>query len=157
MRMSRRPVKALLALSITTLVFAQDPVIRVNVNLVRAIATVRNMSGELVGSLQKEDFEIFDNGVRQEVAIFGRQTEQPLSIALMLDTSGSVAKDFKSEVDSAVKFLRAYDVGYVIVGQVERLYYPPAGIDKFASGLNGALEPVYKNPSLTIYKVRPEP
>ena len=61
------------------------------------------------------------------------------------------------DVQSAVKFLHAYDVGYVIVGQVERLYYPPVGIEKFANGLNGALEPVYTNPSLTIYKVRPAP
>lgn len=107
MRMCRRPVKSLFALSIAATLWAQDPVIRVNVSLVHAIATVRNKTGELVGSLQKEDFEIFDNGVRQEVSVFGRQTDQPLSIALMLDTSGSVAKDFKSEVDSAVKFLRA--------------------------------------------------
>ena len=57
----------------------------------------------------------------------------------------------------AVRFLRAYDVSYVIVGQVERLYYPPVGIDKFDNGLNGALEVAYKNPELTIYKVRPAP
>jgi Ca-activated chloride channel family protein len=107
MRMCRLPVKSLLALSIVTVLAAQDSVIRVNVSLVHAIATVRNRNGELVGSLQKEDFEILDNGVRQEVRVFGRQTEQPLSIALMLDTSGSVAKDFKNEVESAVKFLRA--------------------------------------------------
>jgi uncharacterized membrane protein len=59
------------------------------------------------------------------------------------------------DVTGAVKFLRAYDVKYVIVGQVERLYYPQAGIDKFAAGLNGALDVAYSNPRLTIYKVRP--
>jgi Ca-activated chloride channel family protein len=105
--MCRWPVKLFASLSISAVLLAQDTVIRVNVSLVHAVATVRNKAGELVGSLQKEDFEILDNGVRQEVAVFGRQTDQPLSIALMLDTSGSVAKDFKSEVDSAVKFLRA--------------------------------------------------
>ena len=41
----------------------------------------------------KEDFEIYDNGARQEVAVFGRQTDQPLSVALLVDTSGSTAKD----------------------------------------------------------------
>jgi len=59
------------------------------------------------------------------------------------------------DVQSAVKFLHAYNVSYVILGQVERLYYPPQGIDKFNSNLNGALEPVYNNQGLTIYKVRP--
>jgi uncharacterized membrane protein len=62
-----------------------------------------------------------------------------------------------TDVQSAIRFLHAYEVGYVIVGQVERLYYPPQGIAKFNSGLNGALEPVYTNPGLTIYKVKPAP
>jgi len=73
--------------------FAQDSVIRVNVNLVHVIATVKNAAGALVGTLKKEDFEIFDNGVRQEIALLHRQTEQPLSVALLIDTSGSTAKD----------------------------------------------------------------
>ena len=55
----------------------------------------------------KEDFEISDNGVPQEVAVFEQQTEQPLSVALMVDTSGSTAKELKYETDSAVAFLRA--------------------------------------------------
>ena len=58
----------------------------------------------LVGTLQKDDFEIYDNGVRQEIAVFEHQTEQPLSVALLVDTSGSTAKDLKYEVDSASRF-----------------------------------------------------
>src|ERR1022692_2910974 len=74
--------------------------IRVNVNLVRVLATVKNPAGELVGALNKEDFEILDNGVSQQIAVFERQTEQPLSVAMMVDASGSTAKDLKYEVDS---------------------------------------------------------
>ena len=81
--------------------------IRVNVNLVRVLATVKNPAGELVGALNKEDFEISDNGVLQQIAIFERQTDQPLSVALMVDASGSTAKDLKFEVDSVARFLRA--------------------------------------------------
>jgi Ca-activated chloride channel family protein len=86
---------------------AQDLVIPVKVNLVHVAATVKNRAGQLVGSLHKEDFEIFDNGVRQEVAIFERQTEQPLSVALLVDVSGSTNQDLKFETDSAVRFVRA--------------------------------------------------
>ena len=86
---------------------AQDPVISVQVNLVRVIATVKNRAGQLVGALKKDDFEIFDNGAKQEIRVFERQTEQPLSIALMIDISGSTAKDLKYETDSAARFLRA--------------------------------------------------
>jgi Ca-activated chloride channel homolog len=80
---------------------------RVNVNLVRVIATVRNPAGQLVGALRKEDFQIFDNGVAQEVAVFERRSDQPLSVALLVDTSGSTAKDLKVEIDSASRFLKA--------------------------------------------------
>lgn len=84
-----------------------DTVIRVNVDLVRVVATVKNRAGQLVGALNKEDFEIFDNGAPQEVAVFERQTDQPLSVALLIDVSGSTAKDLKLETDSALKFVRA--------------------------------------------------
>jgi Ca-activated chloride channel family protein len=47
------------------------------------------------------------NGVPQEVAVFSRQTDQPLSVALLVDTSGSTAKDLKFETDSAARFLHA--------------------------------------------------
>ena len=86
---------------------AQEPIMRVNVRLVRVIATVKEASGALVGSLNKPDFTIRDNGVAQEVAVFERRTEQPLSVALLIDNSGSTAKDLKYEVDSVGRFLRA--------------------------------------------------
>jgi uncharacterized membrane protein len=57
------------------------------------------------------------------------------------------------DVGSAQRFLRSYDVRYVILGQVERLYYPAGGLQKFANGLDGALEVAYQNPQLTIYRV----
>jgi Ca-activated chloride channel family protein len=84
----------------------QTPVIRVNVNLVRIVATVKTPAGAVVGSLRKEDFDVYDNGVRQEIAHFERQTDQPLSVALMVDASGSTAKDLGYEIDSAGKFVR---------------------------------------------------
>jgi len=87
---------------------AQPPTtIRVNVNLVHAIATVKNKSGELVGALQKEDFEVYDNGSHQEIAVFERTTSQPLSIALLVDVSGSTAKELKYEGDAASRFLKS--------------------------------------------------
>jgi Ca-activated chloride channel family protein len=78
-----------------------------DVRLVHVVATVKNRSGQLVGDLQKSDFNITDNCVPQEVRIFARQTDQPLSVALMIDVSGSTAKDLKFETDSAAKFVRA--------------------------------------------------
>ena len=97
-----RAVSATLALAA-----ALEAQIKVNVNLVRVTATVKNPAGQLVGTLDKEDFEILDNGVQQQIAVFERQTAQPLSIAMLVDASGSTAKDLKYEVDSVVRFLKA--------------------------------------------------
>jgi len=86
---------------------AQEIVIPVKVSLVHVVATVKNRAGQLVGSLRKDDFDVFDNGVRQEVAVFERETDQPLSVALLVDVSGSTNQDLKFETDSAVRFIRA--------------------------------------------------
>jgi len=85
----------------------QVPVFRADVDLVRVLATVKNQAGELVGALQKGDFAVFDNGAAQEIAVFERRTELPLSIALLVDTSGSTNKELLYETDSAARFLRA--------------------------------------------------
>ena len=87
---------------------AQQPtVFRANVNLVRVVATVKTESGEVVGTLGKDAFEIYDNGAKQQVSVFEHQTEQPLSVILMVDTSGSTAKELKYEADAASRFFRA--------------------------------------------------
>ena len=59
------------------------------------------------------------------------------------------------DVDQALRFIRQYSVEYVIVGKVEKLYYPAEGLRKFETGLNGALQEVYSNSDLTIYWVVP--
>ena len=67
----------------------------------------RTPAGALVGSLEKHDFAVRDNGVPQQIAVFERQTDQPLSVAVLIDNSGSTAKDLKYETDSVTRFVRA--------------------------------------------------
>lgn len=103
MRLWLAPVSLLACLAL----LAQETVIRVDVRLVRVLATVKDPSGQLVGSLSKEDFRVFDNGAEQQIALFERHTEQPLSVAVLIDTSGSTGKELKYETDSVVRFLKA--------------------------------------------------
>jgi Ca-activated chloride channel homolog len=98
--------RASLLLLILGVLLAQETVIKVDVNLVRILATVKNSVGELVGSLEKDEFRVYDNDVAQQIAVFERQTEQPLSVSLLLDTSGSTAKELKYEVESIGRFLK---------------------------------------------------
>jgi len=102
-----RPWWPLAILGVSVAAAQQPPSIRVDVNLVPILATVRTPAGELVRSLGREDFEIFDNGSRQEIAVFEKQTGQPLSVVMLVDASGSTAKDLRFEAESASRFLKA--------------------------------------------------
>jgi Ca-activated chloride channel family protein len=106
---ARRLNKILLAaLVLAPLLNSQeDTTIRVDVRLVRILATVKDGAGSLVGGLDKADFELRDNGAPQQISVFERQTDQPLSVAVLIDNSGSTAKDLKYETDSVTRFLRA--------------------------------------------------
>lgn len=105
--MGRIRAAALILLALPPARPQETPTFRSDVRLVRMLVTVRNDQGELTGGLTKDDFTITDNGVPQELAIFERQTTQPLSISLLVDTSGSTAKDGRYEIDSVRKFLKA--------------------------------------------------
>ena len=105
-----RRLRALCLSSVTVAMFASsqtEPTIRVDVRLVRIIATVKDATGQLTGDLAKTDFTVTDNGAPQEIAVFERQTEMPLSVAILIDNSGSTAKDLRYEVDSVNRFARA--------------------------------------------------
>jgi len=54
----------------------------------------------------------------------------------------------------ALDIMRKYDVEYVYLGKVEHLYYDPLGLAKFDNGLDGALEQVYENRDVRIFRVR---
>ena len=73
----------------------------------RILATVRNPAGDLIGTLQRDDFTVYDNGVKQDLASFERQTVQPLSVTLLVDTSLSTAIEFRYETESVSRFLNA--------------------------------------------------
>jgi Ca-activated chloride channel family protein len=64
-------------------------VIHVDVNLVMVDATVKTKSGQILGGLKKEDFELREDGVPQKIDVFSRD-ELPLSVALVLDLSDSI-------------------------------------------------------------------
>ncbi len=72
---------------------AQDPVFRASTKLVRLIVSVKDGRCQAIGTLEKGDFKITDSGVAQTVSVFEHHTEVPLSVSLLLDTSGSTGKD----------------------------------------------------------------
>lgn len=79
--------------------------LRVDVNLVSVMATVLTPSEQPALGLTREDFEIYEDGVRQELAVFEPQTQVPLALALMVDASLSTAKDLRFEKESTARFI----------------------------------------------------
>ncbi|HYZ86758.1 MAG TPA: VWA domain-containing protein [Bryobacteraceae bacterium] len=80
---------------------------KVDVKLIRLLATVKDGSGKLIGGLEKTDFELLDSGVPQQISVFERQTGQPLSVAIVVDVSGSTAREIPYEADALDRFLKA--------------------------------------------------
>jgi len=77
----------------------------VRVNLVDLLATVLNRRNKLVPDLTEEDFKLTDDNVPQTIKYFSRQSDIPLRIGLLLDTSNSIRDRLKFEQDAAVNFL----------------------------------------------------
>ncbi len=75
------------------------------VNLVDVLFTVLNRRNKLVPDLEKDDFKIFDDKAPQAIRYFSRQTDLPLRIGLLMDTSNSIRDRLKFEQDAATSFL----------------------------------------------------
>jgi Ca-activated chloride channel family protein len=85
----------------------QPETVKVNVRLVNVFATVVDERGAPVAGLKKDDFQVFEDGEPQKVAVFDRESELPLSIVLAVDTSLSTRKDLKLELESARRFVHS--------------------------------------------------
>jgi Ca-activated chloride channel homolog len=92
------------ALLFAPLGFSQDTTFKVDVKLVNVFVNVTDANGAIVGELKRENFDVFEDGRKQEIAVFERQSELPLNLALAIDTSGSVRKDMSEETGAAKRF-----------------------------------------------------
>lgn len=100
--------------------FAQqdEPTIKLDVNLVNVLCSVRNKNGGLVGNLEKKDFQVFEDGKEQEIKFFSRETDVPLTIGLLVDTSGSQERlldiERRAAYDFFSKVLRKKDLAFLM-------------------------------------------
>src|SRR5712664_2603844 len=82
-----------------------DQTIKTVVNLVDVLFTVLNRRNKLVPELEKTDFKIWDDKFPQEIRYFSRQSDLPLRIGMLLDTSNSIRDRIKFEQDASINFL----------------------------------------------------
>jgi len=83
---------------------AQDSVFRTAARMVPVYVTVSDAAGGLVPDLTRDEFEVYDNGKLQTIALF-ESGVQPITVVLMLDRSGSMISNFKLVRSAAEQFV----------------------------------------------------
>ena len=106
-------------LSAAAAAYAQDDAtFSTEVKVVNVFATVRSKRGEIVSNLDKTDFSILEKGRPQTIRYFSRETDLPLTIGLMVDTSMSQEKVLEAERSASYRFLdqvlRAQDQVFIM-------------------------------------------
>lgn len=96
---------------------SQKP-LKVQTTLVTIYATARDSHHALVPNLKQEDFRISEDGVEQKLAYFSKEVNLPITLGLLVDTSGSETDTLSVEQEAATRFLhevlRPKDLAMVI-------------------------------------------
>jgi VWFA-related protein len=84
----------IVACALAATAMPQEPVqsgqtIKSQVNLVNLFATVRDKNKRIVGDLKQEDFKVLEDNQDQKISFFSKEVSLPITLALLLDTSGS--------------------------------------------------------------------
>ena len=79
--------------------------IAVEVKTVSVLATVRDKHGKIISNLNKEDFSLHEDGRAQTINYFARETDLPLRLGLLVDTSLSQRKVLEQERTASYSFL----------------------------------------------------
>jgi Ca-activated chloride channel homolog len=107
---------AVLAVPVVAVPARQIPAFRAGVDIVSLNVTVSDPAGRYVTDLSQEQFGVFEDGVKQDVAYFTR-TNLPIALSLLLDTSASMQDRMTTAQEAAVGFaqrLRPQDLGQLI-------------------------------------------
>jgi VWFA-related protein len=97
---------------------AQQPVIKVDVDLVNILFTVKTKKGELIPNLEKNNFTLKEDGKEQTISRFSRETDLPLTLGLLIDISASQERLIEIEREAASQFfssvIRPKDQAFLI-------------------------------------------
>src|SRR6266436_5541190 len=103
----------------------QKPVdtLKVNVNVVQLFFNVKDKKGGLIPNLTKDDFEIYEDGKPQTVKYFTAESDLPLTLGILIDSSGSQQRVLEMEKEVGANFLneilRPKDEAFVISFDVD--------------------------------------
>ena len=84
---------------------AQAPTIKTQVSLVNLFVTVRDKGKHIVTDLKQDDFKVAEDNQDQKIAFFSKEVTLPITLGLLLDTSGSEQNMLPAIQDGATRFL----------------------------------------------------
>ena len=97
---------------------SQQPTYKVSTVVVNVPATVRNKHGQIIRDLKKEDFVLKEDGRPREIRYFALDNDLPLTLGLLVDTSGSQRRVLDDEREASYAFLddmlRPQDTAFII-------------------------------------------
>jgi VWFA-related protein len=82
-----------------------EPTFSTGIKVVNTLVTVQNRSGELIKDLKQDDFKLLEDGRPQTIRYFSQQSDLPLTLGLMVDTSMSQEKVMDAERGASMRFL----------------------------------------------------
>ena len=87
----------------------EDPGTRIilDVTRVNMLFTVTDRKGRFVTDLTKDDFQVFEYKTPQTIAEFTAETDLPLRLGILIDTSNSIRERFKFEQEAAISFINS--------------------------------------------------
>jgi VWFA-related protein len=97
---------SLLAAPVLRLAAQQNTTFSTDVKVVNVLATVRTKKGEIVHTLQREDFSLEEDGKPQSIQYFAQEANLPLTLGLLVDTSGSQRRVLGQERTASYKFFQ---------------------------------------------------
>jgi VWFA-related protein len=86
---------------------ASDDVVRVETNLTNLFFTAADKQKRFISSLKREDVRVLEDGMPQEIFTFQPNSDLPLSLAILIDTSGSEERTLPEEKAAARSFLES--------------------------------------------------
>ena len=100
-----RPTPAPARQDPNTTIDDDDEVLRVETDLTNVLFTAVDRNKRFVTTLKQADIQVFEDGVPQEIFTFQRETDRPLSLAILIDTSASQERTLPEEKSAAQRFV----------------------------------------------------
>jgi len=102
---------------------APTTTLKVSTEVVNVLAIVKDKKGRLIPDVNKEDFQVLEDNVSQEIKYFSKQTDTPLTLGILVDTSPSQGRVLSIEQEQAKSFIaqviKPKDLAFVLHFDVE--------------------------------------